>query len=536
MVEKTESTLLTKALAAWKGSLGPEHVITDPSVLAAASRCTYATSQKVTALLRPADRHEVQRCVNIARQNKQKIYPISTGKNWGYGSAVPVEDGCVVLDLRRLDRIVDYSEELAYVTIEPGVTQEKLYAFLQDKGGKLWMDATGASKSAGLVGNVLERGSGHNPYADHFSHVCAMEVVLPNGECIHTGLDRFGNAKAAPVFRWGVGPYLDGLFTQSNFGIVTRMTVWLMPAPERFEAYFFNVTEDSGLETIIDALRPLRLRGIIQNALHIGNVYRLLPSFQQYPWREANGATPLPPDVLENLAGQYDIGAWNGAGALYGTRGEVAEARRQLKKALKGKVKKLHFVSDRQLELAARYKVPLTWLLGIDIDEMLTFFRPVYDMFKGKPTNKFIASTYWRKKEPPPQVLDPDKDGCGNIWLTPMCPMDGNAAREMADLTTETILSHGFEPGMTMTLLTERCIDNVISIMYDRDVEGEDERAMACYRDLLGRLTAQGFYPYRLGTHAMNSLQTGESEHGRFVKVLKAAVDPDSILAPGRYV
>jgi 4-cresol dehydrogenase (hydroxylating) len=411
-----------------------------------------------------------------------------------------------------------------------------LYDFLQLKGGKLWMDSTGASETSSMIGNVLERGSGHNPYADHFAYVCGFEVVLPNGDCIHTGFGRFANAKATPVFRWGVGPYIDGIFTQSNFGIVTRMTIWLMPVPDCFLAYYFSVAEDKDLEKIIDVLRPLRLRGIIKNALHIGNSYRVLPSFLLYPWQDANGKTPLPAEILKRLEKQFDFGAWNGTGALYGTREEVSAARKQLKKALKGKVKKLQFVSDHNLQFAERFQKPLKWLMNMDVPHMLKLVRPLHDMLKGKPTNKFIASAYWRKKKPLPKVMDPDRDACGAIWCTPMCPMDGKQARAMADIATDTLLKHGFEPGMTMTLLTERCIDNVISIIYDRDVEGEDERAMNCYRELLDKLTAQGFYPYRLGTHAMKSLSSGESEYDQFLNTMKNAIDPDGILAPGRYV
>jgi hypothetical protein len=44
-------------------------------------------------------------------------YPISRGKNWGYGSRVPARDGCVLLDLGRMNRIVGFSEKLAYVTV-----------------------------------------------------------------------------------------------------------------------------------------------------------------------------------------------------------------------------------------------------------------------------------------------------------------------------------------------------------------------------------------------------------------------------------
>ena len=93
-------------------------------------------------------------------------------------------DGSVLLDLSRMNRIVDFNEDLAYVTVEPGVTQGQLYAFLRERGSRLWMDATGASPDCSLIGNTMERGFGHTPYGDHFAQVCGLEVVLPDGQCI----------------------------------------------------------------------------------------------------------------------------------------------------------------------------------------------------------------------------------------------------------------------------------------------------------------------------------------------------------------
>src|SRR6202000_2109816 len=121
------------------------------------------------------------------------------------------------------------------------------------------MDCTGASPLCSLLGNTMERGFGHTPYGDHFAASCGLEVVLPEGEVIETGFARFPGASTAPLYRWGVGPTIDGLFSQSNFGIVTRMTIWLMPEPEYFQAYYFRCEEPRHLESCIDALRPLRM-------------------------------------------------------------------------------------------------------------------------------------------------------------------------------------------------------------------------------------------------------------------------------------
>ncbi len=522
------------ALRAWRSLLGPENLIVDENALECARTATFQTHQRVGAILRPASRAELQECLQIANRYEQPVKPISSGKNWGYGSRVPVSDGAALIDLGRLNRIVDFSEELAYVTVEPGVTQQQLYEFLKAQKSRLWMDATGSSPECSLIGNTVERGFGHTPYGDHFAQVCGLEVVLPTGECIHTGMGQFTGAHAAPVYRWGVGPALDGLFTQSNFGIVTQMTIWLMPAPEYFQAFYFSAEGEEDLALLIEALRPLRLDGTIKSAIHIGNSYKVLSSIRQYPWSEMDGATPLSPEVMANFARTWDFGAWNGSGGLYGTRGQVAEARRLVKRALKGKVRSLKFLDDRTLALAERFAVPYRLLTGLNLPEMLKIIKPVYHLMKGVPTSAPLASTYWRKRTAIPPQMHPDRDGCGLIWCAPVAPLTGAHANAMNQIISRVVTAHKLEPMISMTLLTERCLSCIATIAYDRSVPGEDQRALQCYEQLLKELTDSGYYPYRLGIQSQ-SLTADEASYRRLLNQLKTSLDPKQILAPGRY-
>src|SRR5215510_13199881 len=178
------------AVSDWKSAIGAEHVITSGDSLRAAETATFSIGHSIPAIIRPADRTQVQDCMRIANRYKVPVYPISSGRNWGYGSRVPASDGCVLLDLGRMTRILDFNEELGYVTVEPGVTQAMLQAFLQERKSRLWMDSTGASPHCSLIGNAVERGFGHTPYGDHFAHACGLEVVLPQGDVIDTGFGR----------------------------------------------------------------------------------------------------------------------------------------------------------------------------------------------------------------------------------------------------------------------------------------------------------------------------------------------------------
>ena len=313
-----------------------------------------------------------------------------------------------------------------------------------------------------------------------------------------------------------MGPVLDGLFSQSNLGVVTRMTVWLMPAPEYFQAYYFRCEREEDLEAVIDALRPLRMNGTIRSASHIANDYKVIAALQQYPWERTKGQTPLSAEVTRELRRELKIGAWNGSGALYGTKAQVKEARRLIRRALAGKATRLEFLDDRKLRLATLFAKPYEWISGWKLERTLAVLKPVYGLMKGIPTDHPLFSTYWRKRTPPPAAMDPDRDGCGLLWCSPVAPARGSDARAVAELAGRVTLSHGFEPAISITMITERALACIISLGYDREIPGEDERAMACYHDLLRQLAVAGYYPYRLSVGAMHAMRTAPSTCARW--------------------
>ncbi|MDD0857744.1 hypothetical protein NHF46_08275 [Arthrobacter alpinus] len=91
-----------------------------------------------------------------------------------------------------------------------------------------------------------------------------MEVVLASGDVVRTGLGAMTNSPMWQRHKRGFGPSLDSLFMQSNFGIVSKMGVWLMPEPEVFATGSIICHNDEDIAPLIDALRPLVLDGTIQ--------------------------------------------------------------------------------------------------------------------------------------------------------------------------------------------------------------------------------------------------------------------------------
>jgi 4-cresol dehydrogenase (hydroxylating) flavoprotein subunit len=522
------------AVAAWRDAIGLDAVICAAGPLANAGSATFATTSRVAAILRPASHTEVEQCVRIANRFRVAMYPVSSGKNWGYGSRAPVRDS-VLLDLSRLNRIIDFSEELAYVTIEPGVTQRHLYEFLRGRNSQLWMDATGASPDCSIIGNTVERGFGHTPMGEHCSHACAFQVVLPTGDTIETGFGRFPNAKATPLSRWGVGPAFDGLFSQSNLGIVTRMTVWLMPRPEHFEAFVFQANKPVG--PIVDALRPLRMSGTLRSVIHLGNDYKVLSGTGQYPWQATDGKTPLSLETMARLRSELRIAQWSGTGALYGTKAQVREAKRLLRLALAGRIDRLQFVDDNRLRLLRRVERPYRLITRRnDVQRALKMLPSLLDVLQGAPTDGFLSSAYWRKRTPIPEKekMDPDADKCGLLWCSPVAPTTGEDVTHVTSLGTAVALKHGFEPMISTSLINERMTISTIALTYDREQQGEDSRAQACYQALSEELFKRGYPPYRLNVNSMD-LASLPGAYSDMLRAVKDALDPNRILAPGRY-
>jgi 4-cresol dehydrogenase (hydroxylating) len=145
-----------------------------------------------------------------------------------------------------------------------------------------------------------------------------------------------------------------------------------------------------------------------------------------------------------------------------------------------------------------------------------------------------MASVYWRKKTPPPASPDPDRDRCGLLWCSPVLPNTGPDAEAVTTLVTRLLLEHGFEPQMSLSLAGERMIICIITIAYDRDVPGEDERALACYRQLSEAMIAKGYPPYRLSVASMTQVDSGTT-YGAALSAIRLALDPNGIMAPGRY-
>lgn len=121
----------------------------------------------------------------------------------------------------RMNRILEVNEKYAYALLEPGVTYFDLYEYIQNNNLNLMIDCPDLGWGS-VVGNALDRGVGYTPYGDHFMWQTGMEVVLPQGEVMRTGMGALPGSDTWQLFPYGFGPSPDGMFTQSNLASSPR--------------------------------------------------------------------------------------------------------------------------------------------------------------------------------------------------------------------------------------------------------------------------------------------------------------------------
>lgn len=486
-------------IAGWEAVVGKVNVLRDEQTRQRYARCTLPRGTTPMAIVRPNSTTEVAHISRIAMECGIPLHPISCGKNWGYGDACAPGDGWAIVDLGRMDRIIEVNNELAYAVIEPGVSQGKMYEYLRERHPSLMLDVTGAGPDASIVGNTLQRGFGHTPYGNHFAHTSGLEVVLAGGRVIRTGFARLSESAAAQyVFPWGQGPFLDGLFTQSHLGIVTRMGIWLMPKPEVIAAFAFTVAREDDIGRVIETLRWLKLNDVVRSTVHVANDLRVISAQRGYPHEMHDGLTALPDSVRSQLRRQHGIGAWNVMGGLYGTRSAVAAAKRTIRAKFAG-LARVQFFDRRKLAVARGVAGAVRKSrFGEQLARKIASAESVYDLLCGVPGRDHLRGSAWRAATAVDgQQVDPGKTGL--IWISPVIPATADASQLLCRIMNSTFAKHGFDPLLTLSTVTDRAFVAVSSIHFDRDDPTECLRAQELAEELKAVLAQHGLFAYRTG-------------------------------------
>jgi 4-cresol dehydrogenase (hydroxylating) len=306
------------------------------------------------------------------------------------------------------------------------------------------------------------------------------------------------------LYQYGFGPYLDGLFSQSNFGIITKLGVWLMPKPARFRPYMFTFPREQDLGAVVEILRPLRLSGVVQNAATIRSLLLEAAggaSRDQY----CPGGGPVPSELYPQIMADQQIGFWNFYGAQYGTEAVIDAWWAQIR--------------------AAFADIPgARWYLEED-----------------RPPGSVLAHRARRMSGTPGledlKILDWAAPGGGHINVSPICPASGPDAWAQYQMARDLCRRHG-QDIMSDIIVGGRELHQILMIVFDRDSAEAKRQCLNLAVALVAEAAARGWGVYRTHLALMNQVAAtyswGDDALLRFTRILKDAVDPGQVLAPGK--
>jgi 4-cresol dehydrogenase (hydroxylating) len=459
------------------------------------------TAHAPLAAVAPISTEEVQAIVRIAAERRIPLWPISRGKNLGYGGSAPRLAGSVVLDLSRM-RKIEVDVDNGVVLLEPGVGFYDLYDYLQSHKIPLWLSTPGNSWGS-VIGNALDRGVGYTPYGQNTQQICGMEVVLPDGDVVRTGMGAMTGAPTWQLYRYGFGPAWDQLFVQSNFGVVTKAGMWLMREPESVLGLDVELDHPDDLGPLVDALGPLRREGVLQQSPTVGNWFRAVNVLTtRGQWTDKPGA--LSDEVITAIRRKFGVGWWGVSLRIYGREAITRATYPILETAMKA-------LNPLSLK-------PTSWRPG----EVVPVTQSGWN---GIPITFPLQSANWYGGRG------------GHIGFSPILPQSGKLALEQFHRTYARYKEFGMDYQASFAF-GERHLINVNAVPLNLDDPAFMARVDPFLRALIADARANGYGEYRTHLDYMDTVADTYdfNDHAlrRLNEKVKNALDPAGILAPGK--
>jgi 4-cresol dehydrogenase (hydroxylating) len=502
---------LSRALDEFTAALGAEAVLTsDADLREFRDPFAFSTWDDYTgsAVLMPTTVEQVQEIVRVANRHRVPLWTHSTGRNNGYGGPAPRVRGSVIVSLRAMNRVLEINEECAYAVVEPGVRWFDLYEAIKAGGHELMLSIADLGWGS-VIGNTLDHGITYLPYGQDMAAQCGMEVVLANGEVMRTGMGAMPGNRSWHLYKRGLGPTPDQLFMQSNFGIVTKMGVWLMPYPEVFMPLWLRVWKDDDLGPLVDTLRRLLLDRTIEGVPSIYNTL-VMASIMSSRSQWYEGEEPIPDAVIDRIAKELEVGRWMMRFALYGDKAVVDHKLEKIKHA---------FGQIPGAEVWGQQCAP---------KDIPSLDHPGDRIGGGVPSLDWNTMTGWYGGE----------EG-GHIGFSPIAPLTGRDAIEVRNLLRGLVEQEaGLDYIVGNLCVNSRSFSHIMMVIFDTKNEAQVQRAYETAKLLVREAAKKGYGEYRAHLDFMDlaAEQYSFNNHAyrRFNETIKDALDPNGILSPGK--
>jgi len=470
--------------------VGKKYVIDNPEILEDYTNNKSLTpTKRPSIVVKPKNTEEVQKIVKIANQNMMPVIPLSSGVNF-YGATIPAQGG-IVVDMRRMKKILKIDERNRAVRIEPGVT----WGDLQDELEKFKLRALNPllpHYSKSVVSSHLEVEPMLIPKFEYGEPIYAMELVLPDGEILRTGsaagLDSIKNYQADFVGPYGPGIDFVRLFqgAQGTLGIVTWMNIKAEPLPQVQKLFFVTFNElDKLVEFIYRTQR--KMLGYECFALNQFNLSLILA--KKWPEDFLSLMKTLPPwCLIYCLGGTYRL-----------PNEKVAYEEEDLKEVA------------QELNVSLKPHIP-----GVISSKriILKYLRRPWD-----------SEPYWKEHY---------KGGCLDIFFYSTLDRIVNSS----DVLNSIILKYGYnleEVGMYIQPIEHgRACHLEFNLPYNPKDSDELEKAKVFNSEACKELIGRGAFFTRPYGSWSSIVYNSNMEYSSVSKQIKNIFDPNNIMNPGR--
>lgn len=273
-----------------------------------------------------------------------------------------------------------------------------------------------------------------------------------------------------------------------------------MPEPPAFKPFVIQYEHEEDIVEIVETIRPLRINGVIPNAVVIAHaLYEAPVKAKRSDY--VSGPGSIPDEAVYRIMKDHKLGIWNVYAALYGTQEQID---------VNWKIVTQAFSQSGKAKILTEKEAA---------DDPAFAYRA--KLMCGEMTLTEFSLYNWR-------------GGGGSMWFAPVSQARGSETLKQMALTKQILTKYGLDYSGEF-IVGMRDMHHIVDVLYDKTDPEQVKAAYQCFDELLTEFSARGYGTYRVNTAFMDKVAETYGPVQRSVhKTLKKALDPNGILAPGK--